>query len=208
MKREAVDSQAAHGYSGRVGSPRDRLPVTFPATLPPRDPGEFEARLDEHRGIVFKIAHVYCPKAADRDDLVQEICLQLWRAFPGYDRERRFSTWMYRVALNTAISFARTARVASRRVTPLDDSLAAAIAQPASSEGGDDERVARLYRILRGFPELDRALVLLYLEERSYGEIADVLGISETNVGTKLDRLKQRMRRELAAEKENDNGAR
>jgi RNA polymerase sigma-70 factor (ECF subfamily) len=168
---------------------------------------DFEDLLQQHRGIVFKIANSYSSPGADREDLVQEICLQLWRAFPGYDTARRFSTWMYRVALNTAISVSRTRHARERGSVPLEESEADAIAQ-APHRPELDDRIARLYRTLQGLPEMDRALVLLHLEERSYREIAEILGISETNVGTKLDRLKQRMRRDLAAEEMNHHGAR
>lgn len=167
----------------------------------------FEARVAEHRGIVFKIASTYCPRGEERDNLVQEICLQLWRAYPGYDPERRFSTWMYRVALNTAISFARRVRTRGRHVVPLDGSGAGAIAA-APSPTGPDERLDRLYEFLHGLGELDRALVLLYLDERSYREIADVLGISETNVGTRISRLKQLMRRDIVQGTEIEHGPR
>lgn len=166
-------------------------------TAPKRDPQEFEARLEAHRGIVFKLANAYCPAGEERDDLVQEICLQLWRSFPGYDRERRFSTWMYRVALNTAISFARAARTRDRRAVSLEQSEAAAQTE-APPPPALDERIAALDRFLHSLDELDRALVVLYLEDRSYREIADILGISETNVGTKLSRMKRKMRGELA----------
>ena len=127
-----------------------------PVTLNQR---EFEDFLQEHRGIVFKIANTYCPEGEERDDLVQEICLQLWRSYARYDVRRRFSTWMYRVALNTAISFARGARARQRRIVPLDDSGAGARAE-AVPPREEDERVARLYRFLHGLGELDRALVL------------------------------------------------
>ena len=82
--------------------------------------GDFEARLREHRGILFKLAYAYAWGAEDREDLAQEIYLQLWRAWPRYDARRRFSTWMYRVALNTAISHARARRARGRSV-PLDE---------------------------------------------------------------------------------------
>jgi len=175
--------------------------------MPRREQREFEDRLAEHRGIVFTLANVYCPAGEERDDLVQEICLQLWRSFPRYDRERRFSTWMYRVALNTAISFARSARTREKRMVPLEQSPDAALAATPPPRGVD-ERIAELHRFLHGLAELDRALVVLYLEDRSFREIAEILGISETNVGTKLSRLKLMMRRELAAnDKEAKDGA-
>jgi RNA polymerase sigma-70 factor (ECF subfamily) len=134
---------------------------------------------------------------------VQEIRLQLWRAYPSYDPGRTFSTWMYRVALNTAISFARDARARRQRAVPLDHTD---LAEPAKPEA--DDRLAELYRVLHGMEELDRALLVLYLEDRSYREIGEILGISETNVGTKLNRLKQRVRQGLAPEKGARDGAR
>ncbi len=167
------------------------------ASATERDQQEFEARLEAHRGIVFKFANAYCPAGDERDDLVQEICLQLWRSYPGYDRERRFSTWMYRVALNTAISFARAARTRGLRAVPLETSAAAALAEAPLADR-TDERLAALQEFLQRLGDLDRALVLLHLEDRSYREIAEVLGITESNVGTRLSRCKDRMRQELA----------
>src|SRR5262245_39517564 len=113
----------------------------------------FEALLDAHRGIVFKLAHAYCPAGEERQDLAQEIRLQLWHAFPSYDSARPFSTWMYRVALNTAISFARDARVRHRRAVPLDATTLVEPAKPAT-----DDRATTLYGVLHGLEELDRAL--------------------------------------------------
>ncbi len=178
------------------------------STRAPRgDQAEFEARLEAHRGIVFKLANAYCPAGEERDDLVQEICLQLWRSYPGYDRERRFSTWMFRVALNTAISFARSIRTRDLRGVALEGTAAERVAAPPAVE--DDERLARLQRSLHRLGELDRALVLLYLEDRSYREIAEILGISETNVGTRLNRCKQKIRQQLTPQgEETANGAR
>ena len=167
------------------------------------DQGDFADRLAEHRGILFKIAHTYAFDSAEREDLIQEICLQLWRSYPSYDRERRFSTWMYRVALNTAISRSRHARRRPHEV-PFDETLEVKAEIPAEP----DERIEWLYRFVRTLPPLDRALMLLYLDDRSYREIAEVLGVTETNVGTKINRLKQLMRRDLAAVKEIPRGAR
>ncbi len=157
----------------------------------------FAALLDTHRGIVFKVANAYCRHPDDRQDLVQEIAAQLWRAYPGYDPARSFTTWMYRIALNVAISHVRS----GARQAPLvsiddhDDHPALAV------EDGDDgdERVRALYAVIDRQPPLDRALLLLWLDERSQREIADVLGLTESNVSTKLNRLKQRIREQLAA---------
>jgi len=157
---------------------------------------QFLALLESHQKIVFKVASLYCWDAAERDDLRQEITLQLWRAFPSYDPRRVFSTWMYRIALNVAISFARKAGRRRRIIEPLEDG---GVDVPAAASAPEpDGQVDDLHRCLRALDPLSRALLMMYLDERSYREIAEVLGITETNVATKISRLKQRLRRELA----------
>ena len=156
----------------------------------------FAALLDAHRGIVFKVANTYCRRPDDRQDLVQEIATQLWRAFPGYDPARSFTTWMYRIALNVAISHVRSdARRAP--LVPIDDHDGHP-ALAVEDSGPEDERVRALYAVIDRQPPLDRALLLLWLDECSQREIAEVLGITESNVSTKLNRLKQRIRAQLA----------
>jgi len=153
---------------------------------------QFQTLLAQHWGIVLKVAYSYGRSAEDRDDLAQEICLQLWRSFARYDASRTFSTWMYRVALNVAISDWRKNGRNELALLPIDsDEASQVVASPAPEP---DERIAALNRLIAELDPLDRALVLLYLEERSYREIAEVLGLSETNVATKLSRLKQRIR--------------
>jgi len=158
---------------------------------------QFRELLERHRGIVFKVANAYCRDPHDRADLAQEIATQLWRAFPRYDGERTFSTWMYRVALNVAISFRRSGGRHEQHLVPFDAQL-----HDVAANGTDesDERVRALYRCIDALDPLNRALLLLYLEERSYREIADILGLSETNVATKLGRLKQRIRNDMSEE--------
>lgn len=155
----------------------------------------FEALLQENQGILFKVAYSYCSQPNDRDDLIQEICWQLWRAFPKYDESRKFSTWMYRVALNVAISHLRHATRSTPPPLSIDSDEASEIAAPEPAQS--DERITELDRLIQQLEPLNRALLLLYLEERSYREIAEVLGISETNVATKISRLKQRIRQKL-----------
>ena len=156
----------------------------------------FEALLERHQGIVLKVAGMYCRNVEDRRDLAQEIRAQLWRSFARYDETRPFATWMYRVALNVAISFARRAAVRAPHSTQLDEGAADPVDE---REGitGDSERVLALQRFIETQSELNKALLLLYLEEQSYREIAEVLGITETNVATKLSRLKQRIQRDV-----------
>ena len=155
----------------------------------------FGELLETHRAIVFKVAGTYCRHPDDRADLAQDIATQLWRAWPSYDPQRRFSTWMYRIALNVAISAVRDA-AAKRGDEPLDERLHD-IADDAPNDHDASEPVRLLQAFIERQPPLERALLMLYLEERSQREIGEILGLSETNVSTKISRLKQRLRDEL-----------
>ncbi|KAF1719989.1 RNA polymerase sigma factor [Pseudoxanthomonas wuyuanensis] len=157
---------------------------------------QFQVLLERHRGIVAKVAHTYAWNAADRADLAQEIAVQLWRAFAKYDPARKFSTWMYRIALNVAISHVRSDRRRQLQTVPLDETLHD-VADHSVANPVADQQVRALNRFIHAQSPLDRALLLLYLEERSYRDIAEILGISETNVATKTSRLKQRIRNEI-----------
>jgi RNA polymerase sigma factor (sigma-70 family) len=152
---------------------------------------EFSALLESNRRLIFKVANTYGRGRADVEDLAQEIAAQSWRAFPTYDPARSFSTWMYRIALNVAISWLRAEAPRRQRSVPFDAELHDA---PVNAVDDADDGS----RILRGFINtqgpLDRALLLLYLEERPNAEIAEILGITATNVTTKINRLKERLR--------------
>lgn len=153
----------------------------------------FSALLERHAGIVFKIANSYA-RPEDRADLAQEIAARLWQAWPGYDPARSFSTWMYRVALNVAISHLRSHELKRRHdAGPLDESLHDLV-DPHAADPEHQQRLRLLQDFIARQPPLDRALLLLYLDERPQREIAEVLGISESNVSTKIGRLKQRLR--------------
>jgi RNA polymerase sigma-70 factor (ECF subfamily) len=160
---------------------------------------EFADLLDRHRGIVLKVAGSYAANPDDRADHVQDIAAQLWRAWPGYEPSRPVTTWMYRIALNVAISHLRGRSLRDRHHVPYEDELHDVRAHDTAS--GDDHETAQqlrlLERVIATLPPLDRALMLLYLEERSQREIADVLGIGESNVSTRISRLKQRLRDEF-----------
>jgi len=153
-------------------------------------------------GLIHRIAYAYCRGAADREDLVQEILVQLWRSRDRYDERRRETTWVYRIALNVAISFHRRERRHQERRAALDDHP---IAQAEPVEPGAE--VELLLRCIDDLDALDKALVLLYLDGNDHASTADVLGISVSNVGTKLHRIKDRLRvalerRAAAARKE------
>lgn len=156
----------------------------------------FMAQIERHRKIVLKVVHTYCWTPDDRDDLAQDILAQLWRAYPTYDPARPFPTWMYRVALNVAISWVRGPGARQRVTVPLDPEhhdVAGAAADPIA-----DERQRALMQVVRALDPLNRAVLLLYLDDHSYRDIAAVLGLSETNVATKISRLKQRLKQDLA----------
>ena len=164
----------------------------------------FIGLLQAHQGILHKVARAYCPLAAHRPDLIQEITIALWRSFEPYDPVRPFSTWMYRIALNVAISYFRTegryARTAELERAP-----------EASAGTPQDPRVAILMECIDELGPLDKALVLMHLDGYSYADIGDVLGISATNAGTKLGRIKERLRRSMTAQllkEETENGTR
>jgi RNA polymerase sigma-70 factor (ECF subfamily) len=168
-------------------------PVAMSVTPDERE--AFTRLLDQHAGIIRKVAAAYTGSRADRLDLMQEISLQLWKAWPRYSPERPFSTWMYRIALNVGISFLRSATRPHRQTVSLEATDLDVAHETATPE--TDERVAELQRVIAGLEPLNRALLLLYLDDRSYREIASILGITETNVATKISRLKERVRKEM-----------
>ncbi len=157
----------------------------------------FVQLLEEHKRLLYKVASAYCADAEDRRDLVQEIVIQLWRSFPRYDDRLKFSTWMYRIGMNVAISFLRgEGRRGGRETVALGeiDVIDTAAADRVLGEAGDDVRLLR--RLVSRLDEMSRALIVLYLEGYSHTEIAEILGISATNVGTRVNRIKNRLREE------------
>jgi RNA polymerase sigma factor (sigma-70 family) len=156
----------------------------------------FLTLLDEHKKILYKVASSYCRNPEDRRDLEQEIVAQLWRSFDRYDESYKFSTWMYRIALNVAISFSRSETRRSRHTVAAGESILKIADTREAAEPDADLQILR--RLIAQLDELDRALILLYLDGNRYDTIAEILGISETNVGTKIGRIKQRLRRDAA----------
>jgi RNA polymerase sigma-70 factor, ECF subfamily len=152
----------------------------------------FKTWLQQYGRTVLKIARAYTLTAEECEDLAQEILLQLWRSLPQFEGRASASTWVYRVALNTALGWHRKEGRRRARQQPLLEPEALPGAAPDSAEHlHQREVVERLYAAIRQLPKADAALVLLYLEDLSYREMAEVLGISEGNVGVKLNRAKK-----------------
>jgi RNA polymerase sigma-70 factor (ECF subfamily) len=157
----------------------------------------FVERLDQHRGILIKVANAYCRDAAGREDLIAEIVAQLWRAFPKFDGRASFSTWTYRIAVNVAISCHRRERHKTKSLEPTGEAILERLPAPPATDADDALEIVRQY--IDQLDELNRALMMLYLDDNSYAEIAAILGISETNVATKISRIKQRLKHDIAA---------
>jgi RNA polymerase sigma factor (sigma-70 family) len=159
----------------------------------------FLERVDRHRGILLKVGGAYCRAPEDREDLAQETIAQLWRSYPRFDGRVAFSTWMYRIAVNVAISFYRGERRRLRAV-PTPESVLERVPGPHGPER--DDRLDLIHELIEQLEPLDRALMLFYLDDYSYAEIAALLGISESNCGTKIGRIKERLKRNVTVAKQ------
>lgn len=148
---------------------------------------EFSQLIEKHQAIIHKVTLVYTNGPADREDLFQEICLQLWKAWPKFRAEAKFTTWMYRVALNTAIS-----NVRKNRNRPGFELLADN--DGATHENAEEmEQVKQLYKAISKLNRIDKAIILLWLDEKSYEEIASIIGTTKSNVSVKLVRIKRKL---------------
>ncbi len=151
----------------------------------------FATLIQQHEKLVYKVCHLYAADDEDIRDLFQEIVLQAWNGYARYRGDAAVSTWLYRVALNTAITHQRRQRNAITTTTqlPIID-----VADDGHVPYAEEYRI--MHKLIGELPPLDKALVLLYFEDRTHAEIAEILGISTSNVGTKLNRIKDRLRKQ------------
>ncbi len=163
----------------------------------PAHAADFVRLIRDNKGILYKICHSYCRNKADREDLMQEMIYQLWRSGEKFDPSYKFSTWMYRIALNVAISFYRKESRSGARVALAADLHLMELEDKPDGNHLLEEKIDLLQQFISELGELDKALMILYLEERPYREIAEILGISETNVATKLSRIKGRLKQQF-----------
>jgi RNA polymerase sigma factor (sigma-70 family) len=155
-------------------------------------PQEFVHIIQQHSKIIYKVCYLYCKNAEERKDLFQEIVLQVWKRLPGFRNDSSITTWMYRIALNTAISNYRKEKKHLRE--PLSE---ATFHLPDPDAWPDNEPVQILYKAIEQLTDVEKAIILLYLEEKTYDEIAFVVGITRTNVGVKITRIKTKLEKIL-----------
>jgi RNA polymerase sigma factor (sigma-70 family) len=151
----------------------------------------FIQELNEHLPIARRISRIYFPDTEDRQDAFQEMMYQLWRSYPGFDRRSKFSTWMYRVCLNTALTY-------RRRNVRSNESLSSSheqIADDTSPAG--KERMEELFKGIGSLSPLNKAIVLLYLESMSYDQIASITGLTKSNVSVRLVRIKKELEEKM-----------
>ena len=151
---------------------------------------EFLEMVDSQKRVIYKVCYIYAKDRDDLNDLFQETVLNLWKSFPRYRGEGKLTTWVYRIAMNTCITFLRRS---STRIQTIP--ITANVAGLMAEEDGTAGLLQDLYKLINQLGKLERALILLWLEERSYEEMADILGISKNNVAVKLNRTKEKLRK-------------
>lgn len=157
-----------------------------------KDRDIFLKLLESHKGIIYKVAKAYCKDPQDRQDVIQEVILQLWTSLNKYDKAYKQSTWVYRIALNTAISFYRKNRVQKENTVLLSPMIEASTRYEESLE--EDPNLRRLMQFIEQLGEIDKSLMLLYLDGHKYKEIAEITGFSPTNVSTRISRIKKELK--------------
>lgn len=148
--------------------------------------------VNDHHGLLYKVCRLYGTTDQDRQDLFQEIVIQLWRAYPRFRREAQFGTYLYRIALNTAISDLRKQR---RRIQPTDVDNLPGEWQDIPYPSEKEEQLQQLYAAIEQLSEVEKALTMLYLEDKSYQEMEAILGISQNNLRVKMNRIKEKLRK-------------
>ena len=155
---------------------------------------DFLSIIEVNKRIIFKICNSYCKNADDREDLAQEIIFQLWKSWSSFNANYKLSTWMYRIALNVAISFYRKERKTTDTVLMGDHVIEIADEQIEESL---ETNLNTLQQFINELKPLDKALMILYLEEKPQKEIAEIMGITSTNVATKIGRIKEQLKQKF-----------
>ncbi len=153
----------------------------------------FVQLIKENEGIIYKITRAYARDREDQKDLYQEVVYQLWKSFESFKGNSKRSTWLYRVALNTSLTYAN--RRSRKGISiPLDFNI---LNRMDEQDGIMEERVTTLYSCIKELNVIEKGLILLFLEGKSYEEIAEITGFTVTNVGTRLGRIKQKLKKKI-----------
>jgi len=152
---------------------------------------EFVQLIRDNNGLILKVCNLYAATVQDRQDLYQEIVVQLWRSLPKFRNESKLTTWMYRVALNTAISDYRKQQ---RTIATTDLNLFTKEIAEQAEYNDKEEKLKSLYNAIGHLPEIEKAIVMLYLDDKSYEEMEDILGINQNNLRVKMNRIKEKLR--------------
>lgn len=158
---------------------------------------EFLEIIKKNQGIIHKVCNIYCDDQEDKNDLFQEIVAQLWKSFPSFREESKFSTWMYRVALNTAItSFKKTKRRPDQNRLTYDNFQL----KDENYDSEIEEEIKNLHRAVSQLTGVEKSIVLLYLESKKYEEIAEITGITQNYVRVKMNRIKKKLKKFMETE--------
>jgi RNA polymerase sigma factor (sigma-70 family) len=160
------------------------------------DNNQFVQLVEEHSRIIYKISGAYTKTSHDREDLISEILLQLWRTSSNFEGNCKVSTWVYRVALNTAMNFKRKQKNETL-FTPTDFGNANQFRQIIEAEPSEELDI--LYQCINELDDLNKPIILLYLDGNSHDEIAEITGISKSNVGTRIGRIKEQLKKSVTS---------
>lgn len=150
---------------------------------------QFLTLIENNKKTIYKVSLMYSDGPEHQQDIYQDIVLNLWTSFPTFRGESKTSTWVYRIALNTCVSELR-----KKNSRPLTSPLTYDLEQLMDDDGAYREQVRQLYRLINRLSQLERAVILLWLDEKSYDEIGSILGITSSNVGVKINRIKEKLR--------------
>lgn len=152
-------------------------------------------QIEEYQPLIRKVCFMYGQNGAEADDMFQEICIQAWKAHPQFKGDSKFSTWLYRVAINTAISWIRKEKKHKLNDTEDEKMFGVHDDTPFYVKEEKREQVSSLHNAIKKLNDVDRTLVLLYLEDVAYAEIAEILGLTVNNIKVKMNRVKKRLKK-------------
>ena len=152
---------------------------------------KFIVEFEENQNIIHKVCRIYTSDLESHNDLFQEITIQLWRAYPKFRGEAKFSTWMYKIGLNTAITLYRKSK---RTIKTQDFDTVLHKIKSSEYDNTEEEQLALMYKAIAKLSDIDKALIFLYLEDKNYKEIAETIGISQVNARVKMNRIKLRLK--------------